>query len=182
MTRHGIRGEESHMSAPDVIGELDARFSDPDAMATSWADVDAMLEKAELFWITTVRPDGRPHVAPLVAVWLDRAVYFCSGADEQKSVNLRANPHCALTTGNNGWKIGLDIVIEGPATPVTDESRLQVLADAWESKYEGDWHYDVHDGAFVQEGGAVPVFEVVPDKILAFAKGDFAQTRFRLPS
>jgi len=32
------------------------------------------LEKAEVFWLSTVRPDGRPHVTPMVSVWLDGAL------------------------------------------------------------------------------------------------------------
>jgi nitroimidazol reductase NimA-like FMN-containing flavoprotein (pyridoxamine 5'-phosphate oxidase superfamily) len=170
------------MTTTDVVAELDARFSAPDAAATSWADVRAMLESAELFWISTVRADGRPHVTPLPAVWRERAVYFCTGAGEQKSVNLQSNASCALTTGNNEWKSGLDVVIEGVATRVVDDGLLHVLAHAWESKYRGDWRFEVRDGAFHHEAGEALVFEVAPVKILAFAKGDFAQTRFTLSS
>jgi transcriptional regulator with XRE-family HTH domain len=65
---------------------------------------------------------------------------------------------------------------------VTDETLLRRLASAWESKYHGDWHFDVANGAFQGEGGEAVVFEVVPTKVLAFAKGEFAQTRFRFPS
>ena len=60
-----------------------------------------------------------------------------------------------------------------------DDVLLQRLADTWEAKYDGDWHFDVANGAFHHEGGEALVFEVVPVKILVFAKGDFAQTRFR---
>jgi len=50
-------------------------------------------------------------------------------------------------------------------------------------KWDGRWHYAVHDGAFRHEGGAgaVLVFSVHPTKVLAFAKGTFAQTRHRFP-
>jgi hypothetical protein len=57
-----------------VRTHLDRRFSNPDAEATSWADTLRALEQAELFWVTTVRADGRPHTTPLVAVWLDGAL------------------------------------------------------------------------------------------------------------
>jgi len=170
------------MRTTDAVGRLDERFSAPDAAATSWADVRALLEKAELFWISTVRADGHPHVTPLPAVWRDSAIYFCTGAGEQKGVNLQSNPSCALTTGNNEWKSGLDVVVEGVATRVVDQGDLEELARAWESKYRGDWHFEVHDSAFHHDGGDALVFEVVPVKILAFAKGDFAQTRFTFPS
>jgi nitroimidazol reductase NimA-like FMN-containing flavoprotein (pyridoxamine 5'-phosphate oxidase superfamily) len=166
----------------EPTAELDARFSDPAASATSWTDVRRLIQEAELFWISTVRSDGRPHITPLPAVWQDGAIYFCTGAGEQKGVNLSRNANCALTTGNNAWKSGLDVVIEGTAQRVTDEDLLRRLAKAWETKYHGDWHFDVANGAFQGEGGEALVFEVVPVKVLAFAKGEFAQTRFRFPS
>ena len=111
-------------------------------------------------------------------MWKDSAIYFCTGAAEQKAVNIARNANCALTTGNNAWKSGLDIVIEGAAHRVTDEAHLRRLASAWESKYHGDWHFEVADGAFQGDAGAALVFEVAPTKILAFAKGEFAQTRY----
>ena len=165
--------------ATDPVTELDTRFSDPAAVAMPWEDVRRTIDQAELFWISTVRADGRPHVTPLPAVWQYDALHFCTGAAEQKGVNLAGNAHCILTTGNNAWKSGLDVVIEGNARRVTDEARLQRLADAWESKYDGDWHFEVANGAFQGEGGEALVFEVIATKILAFAKGDFAQTRYR---
>ena len=170
------------MTETQVVAELDARFSAPNATATSWPDVRRLLDDAELFWISTVRADSRPHVTPLPAVWRDGAIYFCTGAGEQKGVNLQHNPSCVLTTGNNQWKSGLDVAIEGSATRVIDEGLLEVLAQAWESKYRGDWHFEVHNGAFHHDAGEALVYEVVPVKILAFAKGDSAQTRFAFPS
>jgi len=170
------------MAATEPETELDPRFSEPDASATSWTAVRQMIDEAELFWISTVRPDGRPHVTPLPAVWCDSALYFCTGAGEQKGANLNRNANCALTTGNNAWKSGLDVVIEGQAQQVTDEVLLRRLASSWESKYQGDWHFDVANGAFHGESGEALVFEVVPAKVLAFAKGGFAQTRFRFSS
>jgi nitroimidazol reductase NimA-like FMN-containing flavoprotein (pyridoxamine 5'-phosphate oxidase superfamily) len=167
------------MSPADPVAELDARFSAPEAQATPWADVRRVLEQAELFWITTVRPDGRPHVTPLTAVWLRDALYFSTGAGEQKAVNVARNSNCTLITGNNAWNAGLDVVVEGRATRVTDDALLHALADAWDAKYQGKWHYEVSNGAFHHGGGEALVFEVVPTKILAFAKGGFAQTSFR---
>jgi nitroimidazol reductase NimA-like FMN-containing flavoprotein (pyridoxamine 5'-phosphate oxidase superfamily) len=170
------------MMQPPVT-ELDTRFSDQDAVATGWEETRIALEEAQLFWISTVRADGRPHVTPLVAVWLDDAIHFATGPDEQKAVNLTANPNVILTTGCNKWERGLDIVVEGEAIEVRDESVLERLADAWATKWDGRWHYEVHDGAFRHEGGtgAVLVFTVKPAKVFAFAKGTFGQTRHRFP-
>ena len=166
------------------VTDLDTRFSEPNAVATSWEETRRALEDADLFWITTVRVDGRPHVTPLVAVWLDGAVHFATGAGEQKAVNLQTNQNVILTTGRNDWQEGLDVVIEGEAVRVIDEGTLEQLADAWAAKWDGRWHYEVHQGGFRHEGGndLVLVFAVEPAKVFAFAKGTFGQTRHRFSS
>ncbi len=105
------------------VTELDARFSDPAAVATDWDQTRRALEDAELFWIATVRADGRPHLTPLVAVWLDDAIYFATGFDEQKAVNLRTNQNVILMTGCNEWERGLDVVVEGEAVQVIERER-----------------------------------------------------------
>ena len=163
----------------EPVTQLDERFSDTDASATEWREVRSALESAELFWVTTVRADGRPHVTPLVAVWLDDAMFFCTGAAEQKAVNLRVNQSVILTTGCNRWDLGIDVIVEGTASKVTDEVKLRRLAAAWATKWDGRWQFEVGDGGFRHEGGtgAALVFEVTPAKVLSFAKETFAATR-----
>jgi len=165
------------MKTPET--ELDARFSDPAAIATGWDTTLALLEAAELYWITTVRADGRPHVTPLVAVWLDDAIHFSTGPTEQKAVNLRSNAHVILVTGCNRWDAGVDIVVEGDAVQVTDESTLARLANKWATRWDGRWRYEARDGAFHHAVGMAIVFSVRPSKVLTFAKGAFGQTRHR---
>ncbi len=167
------------MSTP--MTELDPRFSDPDAVATGWDQTRRALETAELFWISSVRADGRPHVTPLVAVWLDGAICFCTGAAEQKAIYLGGNPHVILATGCNSWDAGLDVVVEGDAVQLTDDHLLKRLAEAWAVKWDGRWQYQVRDGCFYHPDGAeaILVFSVAPAKVLAFAKGNFSHTRHR---
>lgn len=178
----GERGYSSltrSMRDPDT--KLDARFSDCDAVATGWDETRRALEDADVFWISTVRTDGRPHVTPLVAVWLEDAIHFATGPDEQKAVNIRTNRSVTLTTGCNQWEEGLDVVVEGEAIQVSDEDVLKRLAEAWARKWDGRWDYEVHGSTFRHKGGtgAVLVFSVTPTKVLAFAKGSFGQTRHR---
>lgn len=162
------------------VAQLDERFSDPGTAATPWAETRAVLESAELFWITTVRVDGRPHVTPLVGVWLDDAVHFCTGPGEQKAVNLAEHTHVVLTTGCNTWDHGLDVMVEGAARRVTDASVLDRLARQWARKWDGRWQFRPVDGGFEHEdgGGLALVFTVEPTKVLAFAKGTFSHTRY----
>jgi general stress protein 26 len=159
--------------------QIDTRFSEADAAATPWEETRRLLEAAELFWITTVRADGRPHVTPLVAVWLDGAIHFSTGATEQKAINLRGNTHVILTTGCNQWDRGLDVVVEGDAVQVTDDAVLERLAEAWTTKWDGRWQFEARSGAFHHEVGEALVFSVMPTSVLAFGKGNFSHTRHR---
>jgi hypothetical protein len=160
---------------------LDTDYSDANATATPWADAATQLDKAEIFWLSTVRPDGRPHVTPLIVVWLDGALHFCTGAHERKARNIEQNAQVVLTTGRNSMhEDGLDVVVEGEAVRVTDGDRLGRIA-AYEAKYGPDWHFDVQDGAFHgQEGNVALVFAVAPTTAFGFGKGStFSQTRWR---
>lgn len=162
----------------DPTTQLDERFSDPGSTATPWADTRDVLESAELFWISTVRADGRPHVTPLVAVWHDGAMHFCTGPGEQKAANLANDPHVVLTTGCNRWDRGLDVMVEGEARAVTDRTVLERLAGEWARKWDGRWKFEATDGGFQHEGGGLGlVFAVKPTKVLAFSKGSFSHTR-----
>ncbi|MEU8437461.1 pyridoxamine 5'-phosphate oxidase family protein [Streptomyces sp. NPDC029216] len=180
--------------APEPQTELDARYSSPGATATPWEEAATRLEEAEIFWLTTVRPEGRPHVTPLLAVWKDGALHFATGPAERKGLNLAVNPHVVLTTGTNSYGQGLDVVVEGEAVRVRDEERLAGLAAAWEAKYGPDWRFEVRDGAFnstsaaaapppTEEGdeaGRALVFEVAPRTVFGFGRGaEFSQTRWR---
>jgi hypothetical protein len=161
------------------VMELDTRFSSPGSAPTPWTEARERLVTAEVYWLSTVRPDGRPHVTPMVAVWFDGALYFSTGPTERKARNLEGNLHCVVTTGRNVLE-GLDVVLEGEAIAVHDEARLQRVADAFASKYDEPFHFTVHDGAFASGGGKALVFEVEPIKAFGFAKGDvFSQTRWR---
>jgi len=160
--------------------KIDPRFSDPGSQPTPWGEAERALEGAEIFWITTVRSDSRPHVSPLVAVWLDGSLHFSTGETEQKALNLSANPHVVLTTGCDTWNQGLDVVVEGDAVRVTDDGRLAQLAHVWAGKWDGRWKYEVRDGAFYHPGGGEAlVYAVSPTKVLAFGKGAFTHTSYR---
>jgi pyridoxine/pyridoxamine 5'-phosphate oxidase len=161
---------------------LDERFSDATATAVPWDEGRQHLVDAEVYWIATVRPDGQPHVTPLLAVWVDEALWFCTGPDERKARNLEADPHVTFVTGCNLYSGGLDVVVEGEAVRETDEAMLLRLRDAWVDKYGSDWSFDVRDGAFAHSDGAgvAHVFRVRASTVFGFGKGGpFSQTRWR---
>lgn len=170
------------MTVQDATGQatLDRRYSDERAAPIPWADVERHLAEAEVSWISTVRPDGRPHVTPLITVWRDDALHFCTGPDEQKAANLAGNAQVVLTTGCDRLDEGLDVVVEGEAVRVTDRATLRGLADAWVAKYGEGWRFDIGNEAFTHdEGGEAYVFAVAPAVVFAFAKDPHGQTRWR---
>jgi hypothetical protein len=139
---------------------LDPRFSTSGAGPVAWETVQHGLAEADLYWVVTVHPAGRPHVTPLLAVVLDDVLHFCTGPTEQKAKYLAANPHCSR------------------------------LADEWVRKYGEDWRFEVVDGSFVHaadslrgdDPGIAHVFAVVPGRVFAFGKGEpYSQTRFTFP-
>ena len=169
------------MEEREPITELNSGFSSPGASPRAWSEVVAVLSAAEIFWLSTVRRDGRPHVTPLPAVWADGVLHFCTGDQEQKSKNLELNPRCVLTTGSNQLHSGLDVVVEGDADRITDEIQLRRLAGLWKSKL--DWPFEVQGDAFRDQAGRRGlVFGIRPTKVLAFGKGEpFSQTRYTFP-
>jgi hypothetical protein len=172
-------------------GVIDPRYGDPSAGAPPWEDIERFLARAQLYWIVTVRADGRPHAVPLVGVWHDGAFAFCTGSEEQKQRNLAGNHHVAVTTGStgaNGWDSGEEVVVEGTAVRVTAPGELRALAGAWYAKYGDDWHFEVRGEEFVEVGdtsgatteGGAWVYRVDPTKVIAFG-GKHGQTTYRVP-
>lgn len=169
------------MTIQEQIGTIDPRFSSDTATPTPWEEADRQLESAGVYWLTTVRPDGRPHVTPLMGIWLDDVFSFCTGARERKAKNLAENQHVVVTTGCNSMTEGLDVVIEGEASRLTDHARLQKLAESYTSKYE--WNVTVRDGGFGMDPDEpiALVFDVAPHRVFAFRKGEpFSQTRWQV--
>jgi hypothetical protein len=171
------------MAETEPVTELDSGFSSPGTVATEWARGLNVLQRAEIYWVSTVRPDGRPHVTPLLGVWLDGAMHFCTGPTERKAKNLDNNSHCILTTGANTLDDGIDVVVEGDARKVTATAELGSVADAYESKYGA--HFTDPEGTWFGLGdsmrrGETLVYRVAPVTVLGFAKGEeYTQTRWR---
>ena len=111
-------------------------------------------------WLSTIRPEGRPHLAGVGALWVDGKFYFTSGPGARKSRNLAANPNCALSMELRG----LDLVVEGRAAKVTDQATLERLAQLRAPAYEA-----VADATIdTEQGDVADVARAVLDEL---AKG-----------
>ncbi len=161
---------------------LDPRFSSEDAMPAPWPAARDQLRDAKSYQLTTVRADGRPHQTTIAGVWVDDIFSFSTSGGEQKARNLEAgNHHVIVTAGNSGWD-GMDVILEGEATDVTDAHRLGRLVDAYRTKYDDWFQFRLKDGRFTAPGAIGPaiVYDVRARKAFGFTKGNtFSQTRWR---
>jgi len=148
---------------------------------TSWAEARGQLDAANTYWLATVNPDEAPHVMPVFGVWLDDVFYFTSGEAARKAKNLARNSRCVITaTGKS-----LDLIVEGEAVKVRDESRLQRVAKLYASKY--GWHLTVQDGTYSAEYGApsagpppYELYEVRPATVFGLGTEEpYGATRWR---
>ena len=108
-----------------------------------WSRVLDQLENVsttKTYWLATVRPDGRPHVAGVGALWIGGKFYFTSGAGMRKSRNLAENPNCVLSVNLPT----LDLVVEGVASQVTDQATLQQIAERYVAR---GWPASASEGA-----------------------------------
>jgi hypothetical protein len=127
---------------PVEVTNLDIYGSD----ALPWSRPRDLLEAGTPqpgtpFFLGTCRPDGRPHSAGVGALWLDGDLYFTSAPAARKARNLAANPACTVSVRLEG----IDLVLEGEATRITDQTTLERAAAAYR---EGGWPAEVEGDAF----------------------------------
>ena len=128
------------------------RLADPAPGATSW--------------LATVRPDGRPHLMPLIAFWIDDAFYFVAGEGTRKARNLAGDHRCVIATSSTTLP-SLDLVVEGRAEPLADEGAVRRVAEAlsghdWPLEVRGNQVYGPH----APTAGPPPysIFRMIPSK------------------
>ena len=97
-----------------------------------WSRAAEQLIGARNYWLATVRPDGRPHVAPLWGAWMDDAFFFQGAPTSRWARNLAANPAASVHLES-----GTDVVIvEGVVAYLTTDDDLAArLIEAWREKY-----------------------------------------------
>ena len=97
------------------------------------ARIDRMLRSEPVVWMSTVRPDGVPHLIPIWFSWDGEAILVASKPGAQKVRNLRANPVVMLALGqpDEDFDVGL---LEGKAE-LLDVAARDVLPRSHLEKY-----------------------------------------------
>ena len=113
--------------------ETETPMVDGQTETTSW---DVALERlqhpapGQNHWLATVRPDGTPHLMPIIAFWIDGAFHFLAGQETVKTRNLAKDERCVIGTGNLTIP-SMDLIVEGRAKRLTDEATVRRLAEAF---------------------------------------------------
>ena len=125
-----IEPKASHPHWPDAVQDApkDSRGLKP------WPWALERLEKSHNYWISTTRPDGRPHLMLVWGVWWRDAFWFSTGPRTRKAKNIAADPHVVIATE----KADEAVILEGTTEEIKDRSVWKLLVERYNRKYGGD--------------------------------------------
>ena len=103
-----------------------------DVTSPTEAHADARLRREPIIWLSTTRPDGRPHLVP-VWFWWDGETVLVFSKPDQKVRNLRQTPHVMLAL--DSAEQGEDIVMLRGVATLLDEPISAVMSPAYAEKY-----------------------------------------------
>ncbi|MGH2417620.1 MAG: pyridoxamine 5'-phosphate oxidase family protein [Candidatus Limnocylindria bacterium] len=84
---------------------------------------EAALRSDPVVWLSSVRPDGRPHLVPLWFHWDGQQIVAFSKPNARKVGNLRDQPSVMLAVGTPGPDFEVELIeatAELPETPASD--------------------------------------------------------------
>lgn len=136
-----------------------------------WAGVQAQLATAKNYWLCSVRPNGRPHVIPKWAVWVDDKIYFDGSPETRHARNIAANPRVSLHLESGDQAVIVDGVAAAIARPAPELA--QQVAEAYRLKY-AVWGYAPTADQW-DDGG---LFEITVHSVIAWTSFADDPTKF----
>ncbi|HOD05201.1 MAG TPA: pyridoxamine 5'-phosphate oxidase family protein [Anaerolineaceae bacterium] len=136
-----------------------------------WEQVWPRLAEAQNYWLCSVRPDGRPHVIPKWAVWVDDKIYFDGSPQTRHARNIALNPQVALHL-ESGSEV---VIVEGTCRELPNPDRQLTLkiAAAYCEKYAAAGYAPQPD-----QWDAGGLFEITPQAVLAWTQFNADPTKF----
>lgn len=99
-----------------------------------WSWAIERLTNARNYFVSTTRPDGRPHTAPVWGCWLEDTLIFSCATNSRKARNLAAEPRCVICPEGAAEAV----IVEGVAGELTDATTLERFKEAYDAKYNWD--------------------------------------------
>ena len=106
-----------------------------------WSWAEELLVASRNYWLTSLWPDGRPHLMPVWGLWHDGSFWFSSSKQSRKSHNLIADPRCTVATED----AANPVVVEGIAELVTAAEELVRMLAFENTKYGTDYSIELLD-------------------------------------
>ena len=136
-----------------------------------WKWAEDRLKKSKQFVIATVRPDRRPHVMVIWALWLNGKLYFSTGSKSRKAQNLKKNPNCVICTEDAAEAV----ILEGTVLAERNIATIREFLRLYEKKYKWDMSSMADDLLKLKE----PVFFLRPKKAFGLWEKKFATSATR---
>jgi general stress protein 26 len=133
-----------------------------------WKWAEQRLNKSRQYWIATTRPDGRPHVMVIWALWMDGLLYFSTGKETVKARNLKGNPNCTMCTDDSAEAV----ILEGVVERQNDVETIGKFWRTYSKKYKFDTSSTNGDSSPVEE----PVLYLRPKVAFGLWEKKFAPT------
>lgn len=88
-------------------------------------EIDQYLGGPHVAQLVTIRPDGRPHIAPVWYIREDERVKVMTFESSVKVTNIKSNPKVALSVATDGHPYRY-VILEGDATLTTEDLEREV--------------------------------------------------------
>jgi PPOX class probable F420-dependent enzyme len=126
--------------------------------------VARLFELERVCRVATASPDGMPHLVPVCPVVADGKIYFASGNDGRKALNLAANPRVAVTIDlySDDWNHIKGVMVQGRATLHAKGPRFRKVRALLYRKYP-----QYASDAAIDESDSV-VVEVMPTRVFVW--------------
>ena len=171
MPQHGLRDRTAPRADRPVLPK-DYGVPATEEGMLPWSWPSERLASARNYWVSTTRPDGRPHATPIWAVWLDETFYMDGSPETRRGRNIAANPAVVVHLESGAEVVILEGVAETVGRP--ERSFAERLAAAYAEKYAKDGYSPSPDTW--DNGG---LWRVRPRVVLAWSEFPKTMTRWR---
>jgi hypothetical protein len=127
-----------------------------------WETVDRWLTQSRNYWLSTTRPDGRPHAKPVWGIWLSDRLLWGTDPNSVTGRNLAANP-ALVAHVESGDETA---ILEGEFAFEDDPELIARFTAAYKDKYDIELDQE-------------KAFGLRPRTCLAWTEADYPETATR---
>ena|SRR5713101_7207563 len=128
------------------------------------AHIEERLRNDLMIWLSSVRPDGRPHIVPVWFLWDGESILIFSQPHTQKIRNLRYNPNVMLALDDT--RSGNDVVMFEGKAELLNEPTVNTTMAAYATKYDSLLRSMGWDAATMAAAHSLPI-RITPTRFIS---------------